>query len=478
MHWPSPKHKPLRRLAAALASALVGLAVAAVPNALAVLPAPTAVEYPIPTASSEPTGITAGPEGEVWFTERKADAIASITQAGTVKEFPIPTPNAEPDQITAGADGNLWFTEPALNAIGRMTPGGEFASFPVPTPASQPTGITTGPGGNVWFTEKASSAIGEITPAGSISEHATLFGSDGPVALAPGRDNAIWYAGSAGNHVGYVNETNGAEGETTMGTASSEPDVIAEGPEGAEWIGMKAFSKVARYNNLFSSPGVEYETFGAVTALIEGPGQMLWLVTNSFLEEFSPVLGQEINLYQLASTPGQLVEGPEYDIWATEPGADKIARVVTNAKPGPEGREGAVGKEGPAGREGAAGREGPQGKQGSTGLKGTAGKVLLVTCKFVKKGSHRKRVCKTKSVTGSATFVTGAKAAAVLSRRGVVYATGAELAGHGDGDIELVISAQRRRLVAGSYELTVRAKVHGRWHTTTREIAIGAAFVS
>lgn len=348
------------RVAAAVVIGTAGIAVAAPPGALA-LPAPTAVEYSIPTASSEPTGITAGPEGKVWFTERKADAIASITQAGTVKEFPVPTPNAEPDQITAGADGNLWFTEPSLDAIGRMTPSGQFSSFPVPTAASQPTGITTGPGGNVWFTEKASSKIGEITPGGSVSESGTLFGSDGPVALAPGQGNAIWYAGAAGNHIGYVNETGGAAGETTMGIASSEPDAIVEGPEGAEWIGMKAQSKVARFDNLFAGPGVEYEAFGAVTTMIEGPGQMLWLgVTASFLEEFSPALGEEIDAYNLASAPGQLVEGPEYDIWVTEPSANKIARVVTNAKPGPEGREGAPGKEGPAGKEGAPGRKAPR----------------------------------------------------------------------------------------------------------------------
>ena len=187
-----------------------------------------------------------------------------------------------------------------------------------------------------------------------------------------------------------------------MGIASSEPDAIVEGPEGAEWIGMKAQSKVARFNNLFAGPGVEYEAFGAVTTMIEGPGQMLWLgVTASFLEEFSPALGEEIDAYNLASAPGQLVEGPEYDIWVTEPSANKIARVVTNAKPGPEGREGTPGKEGPAGKEGAPGKEGAAGKPGATGPKGAAGKVLLVTCKLVKKGSHSKRVCKTKSVTGS-----------------------------------------------------------------------------
>lgn len=90
----------------------------------------------------------------------------------------------------------------------------------------------------------------------------------------------------------------------------------------------------------------------------------------------------------------------------------------------------------------------------------------------MKKGSHSKRVCKTKSVTGSTKFVTAAKASAVVSRHGLVYATGTKVAGHG-GDTEFVLSSEPRPLVSGSYKLTVRLKDHGRWRTTTSRIVIG-----
>ena len=41
-------------------------------------------------------------------------------EAGTVTEFPVPS-RGGPEFITAGPDGNLWFTEEAGNKIGRIT---------------------------------------------------------------------------------------------------------------------------------------------------------------------------------------------------------------------------------------------------------------------------------------------------------------------------------------------------------------------
>jgi streptogramin lyase len=78
-------------------------------------------EFPIPTANSEPVGITAGPDGNVWFTELAANKIGRITPGGTISEFPIPT-GGRPGRIAAGPDGNLWFTAKLGNKIGRFDP--------------------------------------------------------------------------------------------------------------------------------------------------------------------------------------------------------------------------------------------------------------------------------------------------------------------------------------------------------------------
>lgn len=78
----------------------------------------------------------------------------------------MPTPNSFPEDITAGADGNLWFTEQQGGKIGRITTSGVITEF---GNMESPRSITDGPDGNVRFTLSFMPMIGRITPAGGIS---------------------------------------------------------------------------------------------------------------------------------------------------------------------------------------------------------------------------------------------------------------------------------------------------------------------
>ena len=88
--------------------------------------------------------------------------IGRITTAGVITEFPISTAPSFPGGITAGPDGNVWFAENYGNNIGRITTAGVITEFPVPTAASMPNRITAGPDGNLWFTEYNGNKIGKV----------------------------------------------------------------------------------------------------------------------------------------------------------------------------------------------------------------------------------------------------------------------------------------------------------------------------
>jgi virginiamycin B lyase len=46
-----------------------------------------------------------------------------MSTSGTLlAEYPIPTANSNPYGITSGPDGNLWFVESGSGKIGRVTP--------------------------------------------------------------------------------------------------------------------------------------------------------------------------------------------------------------------------------------------------------------------------------------------------------------------------------------------------------------------
>jgi virginiamycin B lyase len=164
-----------------------------------------------------PVGITAGPDGNLWFTETRFGAphvgnkIGRITTAGVITEFPIPTPDSVPGGITAGPDGNVWFTEqgadifdsdlPQVDKIGRITPGGSITEFPAP-PGSNPADIATGADGNLWLTERSLSKIARMTTAGAITEFPTPTRPSVPRAITAGPDGRIWFTEVIGVRVG------------------------------------------------------------------------------------------------------------------------------------------------------------------------------------------------------------------------------------------------------------------------------------
>ncbi|HEY6286015.1 MAG TPA: hypothetical protein VIX20_10165, partial [Ktedonobacteraceae bacterium] len=102
--------------------------------------------------------ITAGPDGNLWFTESEnstgqSGSIGRITPTGTITEFPLTNSGKFPNYpigITVGHDGNLWFTE--SSRIGRITSMSMITNFPLPGTGFISTSITKGPDGNLWFT--------------------------------------------------------------------------------------------------------------------------------------------------------------------------------------------------------------------------------------------------------------------------------------------------------------------------------------
>src|ERR1051325_9078789 len=114
--------------------------------------------FRIPTANSQPEGITLGPDGNMWFTETSANQIGRIDSKGNITEFVIPQSFSAPMDIVSGADGALWFTEESgfSQGTGRGTTSGVFTGFAPDCASGQPCsltprGIAATPDGLIWF---------------------------------------------------------------------------------------------------------------------------------------------------------------------------------------------------------------------------------------------------------------------------------------------------------------------------------------
>jgi virginiamycin B lyase len=310
------------------------------------------VEFPTPTANSSPWGITAGPDGALWFTELAAGQIGRITTAGTINEFqtmsghpagittgpdgalwfadsgnnkigtstihgglinefPIPTANSLPSTITAGADGALWFIESGSQAgsqddvfkIGRITTGGLITEYTIPTVASYPEGITAGPDGALWFTELGDSLvlppvpgkIGRITTAGVITEYPISTSNSGPFAITTGPDGALWFTESGGNKIGRITTAGVITDEFPIPTANSDPRGITVGADGALWFTEGEASQIGRITTAGAIIEFPTPTTGSFPLLIAaGPDGAIW-----FTEECASNIGR-LALFTLA----------------------------------------------------------------------------------------------------------------------------------------------------------------------------------
>ena len=122
-----------------------------------------------PATIRRPSGIAAGPDGAMWFTNYGNNSIGRITTAGTVTNY-TGTGIDGPFGIAAGPDGALWFTSTANRSIGRITTAGTVTVYSG-TGIDYPGGVTAGPDGALWFTNRGNNSIGRITPAGTVTNY-------------------------------------------------------------------------------------------------------------------------------------------------------------------------------------------------------------------------------------------------------------------------------------------------------------------
>jgi streptogramin lyase len=240
-------------------------------------------------------GITPGPDGNLWFTELMIPAaIGRITPAGVITEFPTPTTNGQPNSIVAGPDGNLWYTAPSANKIGRVTTAGVITEFPIGTSSAGLTGITVGPDGNLWFCESVANRIGKMTTAGVfVTDYPIPTGASNPIDIAAGADGNLWFTEQARLQVGRITTSGVITEFPTPDPNDNHVHYIAAGPDGNLWV---------------SEPDVADSAIARVTP------------SGAFTEFPTPTGG---------ALPEGLCLGPDGAIWFVEKGNNMVGRITT-----------------------------------------------------------------------------------------------------------------------------------------------------
>jgi virginiamycin B lyase len=257
------------------------------------LPASAAAidEFPVPNGGN-PGGITAGPDGALWFTQETSGEIGRMTTTGAVTEFPVTSPTtgvAALDQIVAGPDGRLWFTMPRDHAIGAITTAGGFTPYLLPATV-QPEGITVGPDGNLWFTDFFNQ-VGRITPGGVANLYVAT--GPGPSDITTGPDGALWFTEAGGNSIGRATTGGAPLPGIPVPTPGSEPTGITYVPGSGLWFtesGANQIGHIPLSGGIVEYPG----TAPGPSAIAAGRDGALW---------FTEFLGNKIGRIDTAPPP-------------------------------------------------------------------------------------------------------------------------------------------------------------------------------
>jgi streptogramin lyase len=298
--------------------------------------AQTITEFPLPSGSTAPFGIAAGPDGTLWFTEFSLNPkIGRITTTGTITEFSVPRPFATPGGIVAGPDGNIWFTQADFDSgteayIGRITPAGSITQFPG---VNFPYGIASGSDGALWFTESniQANSIGRITTAGAVTRY-RIPTAGYPSGITDGPDGSLWFT-EYPTRIGRIT-TSGVITEFPISTYASG---ISAGPDGNVWFTEATPNRIGRMTTGGVIAEFSIPTIGSgprdITA---GPDGNLW-----FTEELGNKIGRittdgiitEFPIPTAASGPTGITTGPDGNIWFTERAANKIGRLTLPSAP-------------------------------------------------------------------------------------------------------------------------------------------------
>ena len=214
-------------------------------------------EYTLSNTAVIPHAITVGPDGNLWFTAQGvgkqsnltintgSNYVGKITTAGNVTLFPM-NPQAEHQKagdvlggITAGPDGNVWFTEPKSGQIARISPAGAVTEFPVPTADSAPNDITLGRDGALWFTEQLANKVGRYLPGPDLS--ATIAS---PTAVAGAGFSGV--VASLTDNTPSIASAYAATIDWGDGSAASPGTLVSNGGR-FDIVGGHVYAKVGTY---------------------------------------------------------------------------------------------------------------------------------------------------------------------------------------------------------------------------------------
>lgn len=283
--------------------------------------------FDTPTLGATLQGMTATPDGSIWYSEPNVAKVVRVSPNGQQTEYALPS-GKDAQLLTTDVSGNVWFSQGS--GIGRLSTSGPITVYPIPSGGGV-TDLIGSADGNIWFVA-GNSSIGFVTPSGSVVQYPT----DAAAALAAGLHDDFWTIGE-NQGVGYIDDVASSgvvekryEIENLLGSAELFP--IAQGPVNHMWFGQAQSVGEVMSNTLLLyqlPPAPTYNGYWVVSGIVEGSDRALWFTASlagyldrmTALGDFTPY-----EILTARSAPTTIVRAADGQIWFVDPGASKIGR--------------------------------------------------------------------------------------------------------------------------------------------------------
>ncbi len=243
----------------------------------------TEIPITIPDVSdSEPEGITAGPDGNMWFTETGSYNVTEIdVNSYATTNYPLTDDSSYgAGPITLGLDGNLWFLDLNGGAVGEVSGFGNVQPLATSQTAVSSSANPSTAGQPVTFTAIVTAASYQGTPTGTVT-----FTIDGqaetpvPLALVGGSDQAQFTTStlSAGSHtvsVSYSGDNNVSASSGSLPTETvTAPSLETTTTTLASSLDPSTAGQPVTLTAVVSPSGTGKTPSGSVTFTIDGVSQ-------------------------------------------------------------------------------------------------------------------------------------------------------------------------------------------------------------
>lgn len=230
--------------------------------------------------------MAAAPDGSLWFTDLSTSVprvgrVDPATGASTLYELPttgtVSFRNAQVTGITAGPDGAMWFTGRSSGSIGRIDASGTVTAYAT---GLVPVELTTGPDRAIWFTTNGGT-IGRLDPAtGAVASYPTPNGRNGsPVMGASSPDPTATSGSPSPARARSAASTPSRTRSPSTPPPSPTPCPAASPPPGRQTLDHRD----GRQQHRERRPAVRRDarvpaaaTLSAPARIISGPGGHLW----------------------------------------------------------------------------------------------------------------------------------------------------------------------------------------------------------